>query len=153
MNIDEDTSAWLGCPTPLEMYKHQCALLEDELRITQAELNKARKNIAGLVQLSDELSKGKAKAEEALKKAIADVSRFNLTTSELGQKNRSLEMVAEQRDYLSRENQRLLLERLELAVIAPQTVEDFSRAAKTSISNEGLDYQKRQEQRPTNNQE
>jgi len=31
MNIDEDTSEWLGCPTPLEMYKHQCALLEEEI--------------------------------------------------------------------------------------------------------------------------
>jgi hypothetical protein len=49
MNIDEDTSAWLGCPTPLEMYKHQCALLEDELIQPQVMLQKARANIAGLV--------------------------------------------------------------------------------------------------------
>ncbi|WP_397459340.1 hypothetical protein AB3464_07690 [Pseudomonas asplenii] len=53
MNIDEDTSAWLGCPTPLEMYQHQCALLEDELIETQRRLNEARRNIAGLVSLSD----------------------------------------------------------------------------------------------------
>ncbi|MCU1782877.1 hypothetical protein NTD80_08920 [Pseudomonas sp. 13B_2.1_Bac1] len=46
MNIDEDTSAWLGCPTPLEMYKQQCALLEDELTTTQQLLSKARANIA-----------------------------------------------------------------------------------------------------------
>ncbi|WP_339455722.1 hypothetical protein [Pseudomonas sp. EA_65y_Pfl1_P120] len=110
MNIYEDTSAWLGCPTPLEMYKHQCALLEDELIQTQVMLSRARKNIAGLVQLSDELSTGKAKAEAALKKALADVARLNLDTSELGGKLRSLELVANQRDYLSRENQRLLLE-------------------------------------------
>ncbi|MBN2976927.1 hypothetical protein [Pseudomonas lactucae] len=43
MNIDEDTSAWLGCPTPLEMYRHQCALLEDELIQTHAMLRKARR--------------------------------------------------------------------------------------------------------------
>lgn len=110
MNIDQDTCDWLGCPTPLDMYKHQCALLEDELRGTQAQLHKARKNIAGLVQLSDELSTGKAKAEAALKKALADVARLHVTTSELGEKIRSLELVAEQRDYLSRENQRLLME-------------------------------------------
>ena len=54
MIIDEDTSTWLGCPTPLEMYKHQCALLEDELNQAQVMLHKARRNIAGLVQLSDD---------------------------------------------------------------------------------------------------
>ena len=35
---------------PLEIYKHHCALLEDELNQAQAMLNKARRNIAGLVQ-------------------------------------------------------------------------------------------------------
>lgn len=63
MPIDQDTCEWLGCPTPLEMYKHQCALLEDELTQALAMLKKARANIAGLVQLSDELSTGKASAE------------------------------------------------------------------------------------------
>jgi hypothetical protein len=29
--IDEDTPAWLGCPTPLEMYQHKYSLLKDEL--------------------------------------------------------------------------------------------------------------------------
>lgn len=56
MNIDEDTCEWLGCPAHLEMYKHQCALLEDELTETQALLRKARKNIAGLVQMNDALA-------------------------------------------------------------------------------------------------
>lgn len=110
MPIDQDTCEWLGCPTPLEMYKHQCALLEDELTQALAMLRKSRANVAGLVQLSDELSTGKASAEDSLKKALADVDRLNLTTSELGAKNYSLEMVAEQRDHLFRENQRLLSE-------------------------------------------
>ncbi|VVN81262.1 hypothetical protein PS720_01120 [Pseudomonas fluorescens] len=110
MPIDQDTCEWLGCPTPLEMYKHQCALLEDELTQAQAMLKKARANVAGLVQLSDEMSTGKASAEAELKKALAEVVRLNLTTSELGAKNYSLEMIAEQRDHLFRENQRLLME-------------------------------------------
>jgi hypothetical protein len=110
MNIDEDTSAWLGCPTPLEMYKHHCALLEDELNQTQVMLRRARSNIAGLVQLSDDLATGKASTEDALKKALADVGRLNLDTSEMGTKLRSLELIAHQRDHLFRENQRLLLE-------------------------------------------
>lgn len=107
MNLDEDTAAWLGCPTPLEMYKHQCALLEDELTQTQALLRNARKNIAGLVQMNDALATGNAKAEDALKAALAEIAKLKEKCSEpaiLGMK-----LVAEQRDYLLRENQRLLL--------------------------------------------
>ncbi|MDY7067555.1 hypothetical protein PsexTeo8_40370 [Pseudomonas extremaustralis] len=69
MNIDEDTCEWLNCPTPLEMYKHQCALLEDELTEAQAQLAKAIKNIVGLVQMNDALAAGKSSAETALGKA------------------------------------------------------------------------------------
>ncbi|WP_460060176.1 hypothetical protein [Pseudomonas sp. H2_H09] len=110
MNIDEDTSAWLGCPTPLEMYKHQCALLEDELIQTQAQLRKARANVAGLVQMNDALITGKANAESALKLARSEISRLNLENSQMGRRINSLMTVCEQRDHLFRENQRLLLE-------------------------------------------
>ena len=110
MNIDEDTSEWLGCPTPLEMYRHQCALLEDELIETQRRLNEARRNIAGLVQLSDQLAAGKAKAEADLGKALEDVSRLNWEASGMGNKIKSLMAVASQRDHLFLENQRLLAE-------------------------------------------
>ncbi|MCF5025121.1 hypothetical protein [Pseudomonas lurida] len=108
MYIDEDTSAWLGCPTPLEMYKHQCALLEDELTETHGLLRKARHNIAGLVQMSDALATGKAQAEKALKSALVEIAVLKDKCSEpaiLGMK-----LVAEQRDHLLRENQRLLSE-------------------------------------------
>lgn len=111
MNIDDDTSEWLGCPTPLEMYKHHCALLEDELIQTQAMLRRARANVAGLVQLSDDLATGKAAAETSLKKALSQVAALNLDNSQLNEKIRSLQLVAEQRDHLFRENQRLLMER------------------------------------------
>lgn len=110
MTLDKDTCEWLGCPTPLEMYKHQCALLEDELTQALAMLKKARANVAGLVQLSDELSTGKASAEAELKKALSEVTRLNLATSDLGAKNYSLQLVADQRDHLFRENQWLLSE-------------------------------------------
>lgn len=103
--IDDDTCAWLGCPTPLEMYKHQCALLEDELTVTQALLRKARKNIAGLVQMNDALASGKAEAQAVLKAAQAQISELKERCSEpaiLG-----IKLVTEQRDYLLRENQRL----------------------------------------------
>ncbi|MFL1475382.1 hypothetical protein [Pseudomonas grimontii] len=106
MNIDEDTCQWLGCPTPLEMYKHQCALLEDELTETQALLRKSRLNIAGLVQMNDVLATGKACAEEALKVARQELEELKQAGSPPS--ILSIKLVAEQRDYLLRENQRLL---------------------------------------------
>lgn len=111
MTFDEDTCAWFGCPTPLEMYKHQCALLEDELTEAQARLHQARKNIAGLVNLSDELITGRAKAESELQKALAQVNQLNQDSSNMSRRIDSLLIVAEQRDHLFRENQQLLLER------------------------------------------
>ncbi|WP_330214906.1 hypothetical protein [Pseudomonas sp. AM8] len=110
MNIDEDTSAWLGCPTPLEMYKHQCALLEDELTTSQQLLSKARANIAGLVQMNDLLATGMASAEAKLRKAQAEVSRTNLENSEICKKIMGLMMMSSQSEHLIRENQRLLQE-------------------------------------------
>lgn len=110
MNIDDDTSEWLGCPTPLEMYQHQCAMLEDEIASLHQQLRSARENIQGLIQMNDDLVTGKASTEAELKKALADVGRLNHEASELRGKIRSLELVTSQRDYLFRENQRLLME-------------------------------------------
>ncbi|WP_339506595.1 hypothetical protein [Pseudomonas sp. EA_15y_Pfl1_P102] len=114
MNIDEDTSAWLGCPTPLEMYQHQCALLEDELIQTQVMLRKARANIGGLVQMNDLLATGKAKAETELRMAMADLSRANVHTSEMSKDIMGLKMIASQNEHLRVENQCL---RLQLRVL------------------------------------
>lgn len=114
MNIDEDTSAWLGCPTPLEMYKHQCALLEDELIQTQAMLRKARANVAGLVQMNDLLATGKASAEAKLRSVEVELSRTNVQYSDRGKEIMSLKMIASQNEHVLRENQRLLLELSEL---------------------------------------
>ena len=111
MNIDEDTSAWLGCPTPLEMYQHQCAMLEDEIASLHQQLRAARENIQGLIQMNDDLSAGKATAELALKKALENIARLNRENSEMGRKIASLDVVADQRDHLFRENQKLLLEK------------------------------------------
>ncbi len=107
-SIDEDTSAWLGCPTPLEMYKHQCALLEDEITQTQALLRKARWNIAGLVQMNDVLITRLAEVKEVLKTAQVEVEQLKERCSEPA--ILSMKLVTEQRDYLLRENQRLMWE-------------------------------------------
>lgn len=113
MNIDEDTSAWLGCPTSLEMYQHQCALLEDELDQTQAMLRKARANVAGLVQMNDVLAAGKASAEVALREALERASAAGDEKSD-NLSFRPIDLVTGQRDHLLRENQRLLSELREL---------------------------------------
>lgn len=110
MNIDEDTCQWLGCPTPLEMYQHQCAMLEDELIQTQAMLRKARENIAGLVQMNDILSTGKAQAETGLILAMADLSRVNIENSKHVTHIMTFNIIRSQNEHVLRENQRLLLE-------------------------------------------
>lgn len=110
MNIDEDTSTWLGCPTPLEMYQHQCALLEDELTSAYQMLSRARANIAGLVQMNDLLLAGKIKTEAELRLALADLSSAHIHGSEMSKEIMSLKMIASQNEHLRVENQRLLLE-------------------------------------------
>ena len=110
MSIDLDTEDWLGCPTPLEMYQHQCALLEDELIQTEAMLRKARANVAGLVQMNDLLATGKTTAEAKLRYFAAELSRTNIQSSEMAKEIMGLKMIASQNEHLFRENQRLLME-------------------------------------------
>lgn len=107
MNVDMDTDDWLGCPTPLEMYQHQCALLEDELIQTEAMLRKARANVAGLVQMNDLLATEKASAEMALQEALDRISAMSNEESD-NLSFRPIDLVTGQRDDLLRENQRLL---------------------------------------------
>ncbi|MEJ5278695.1 hypothetical protein WH299_05400 [Pseudomonas sp. MYb541] len=109
MNVDMDTDDWLGCPTPLEMYQHQCALLEDELIQTESMLRKARANVAGLVQMNDLLATEKASAEMALKEALDRISAMSNETSD-NQSFRPVDLITQQRDHLFTENQRLLME-------------------------------------------
>ncbi|MBI6603626.1 MULTISPECIES: hypothetical protein [Pseudomonas] len=45
MEIDEDTCDWLGLPTPLEMYKQHCRILENEIQELNLQLRKARADV------------------------------------------------------------------------------------------------------------
>ncbi|PRW94883.1 hypothetical protein [Pseudomonas fluorescens] len=110
MSVDMDTDDWLGCPTPLEMYQHQCSILVDELVQTERMLRRARANITGLVQMNDLLMTGRDQAETSLKDALSQVAALNLETSRQGRKLNGLAIITEQRDHLLRENQRLLEE-------------------------------------------
>ena len=109
MNIDEDTCEWLGCPTPLEMYKHHCAMIEDEVAELHVQLRKARANISGLVHMNDLLATGKASVEKELMSALERISAMNDGAPD-NMSFRPIDLITEQRDHLHRENQRLLLE-------------------------------------------
>lgn len=52
----EDTSDWLGCPTPLETCRHQLRLYENEFEELILQLRQARENIFGLVQMRADAS-------------------------------------------------------------------------------------------------
>lgn len=108
MNVDMDTEDWLGCPTPLEMYQHQCSILVDELVETERMLRRARANIAGLVQMNDLLMTGKAATEAKLAEALEKISTLEEQYSFASVQ--SVKIVTGQRDHLLRENQRLLVE-------------------------------------------
>ena len=50
MNTDDDTNGWLGLPTPLEMYRQHCRLLENEIQELNVLLRKARADVFGISQ-------------------------------------------------------------------------------------------------------
>ena len=51
MNNDEDTLGWLGLPTPLQMYRQHCRLLENEIQELNLQLRKARADVFGISQM------------------------------------------------------------------------------------------------------
>jgi chromosome segregation ATPase len=50
----EDTSDWLGCPTPIETCRHQLRMLENEVEELTLQLRQARQNIFKLVEMHTE---------------------------------------------------------------------------------------------------
>ncbi|MEA1029394.1 hypothetical protein T3A99_12535 [Pseudomonas sp. N-137] len=78
----EDTSDWLGCPTPLEMYKHSCLMLENEVQELTTQLRKARQDVFGLVEMHAAEAKECAKLRAELKATKDDLEeerRKNVT--------------------------------------------------------------------------
>lgn len=61
MPIDEDTCGLLGLPSPLEMYRQHCGLLENEIQELNLQLRKARADIFGLIAM---LTEAQAKKDE-----------------------------------------------------------------------------------------
>lgn len=107
----EDTSEWLGCPTPLETCRHQLRMLENEIAELTLQLRQARENIFKLVEMHTDVAGERDTLRSQLAAAKADESRLHGENSELSSQVRSLLLVSDQRDHLFRENQRLLMEK------------------------------------------
>ena len=103
MNIDEDTCEWLGLPTPLEMHRQQCLLLENEIQELSLLLRKARADIFGMAQLNGRLAEENRRIGGELKGAKIQIARLTSETSEMLSKVGSLERIRHQRDHLLRQ--------------------------------------------------
>jgi uncharacterized coiled-coil DUF342 family protein len=109
----EDTSDWLGCPTPLETCRHQLRIYENEVEELTLQLRQAREKIFNLVEIHTEVAGERDTLRAQLVAAKAEASRLHGENSELSTKVRSLLLVSDQNDHLFRENQRLLMEKRE----------------------------------------
>jgi septal ring factor EnvC (AmiA/AmiB activator) len=109
----EDTSDWLGCPTPLETCQHQLRMYENEFEELTLQLRQAREKIFKLVEMHAEAADERDALRSQLATTKAEVSRLRVENSELSGKVRSLMLVSDQRDHLFRENQKLLMEKRE----------------------------------------
>jgi len=102
----EDTSDWLGCPTELETCRQFLRMYENEVQELTLQMRKAREDIFGLVQMHADVSQERDQLR-------AELNRLKEEHSELSSKPYSLQLIADQRDHLFRENQRLLMEKRE----------------------------------------
>ena len=98
----EDTSDWLGCPTPLETVKHYASMLEEDIQALKRELRAAKENIAGLIQMNDQL------ATELERKRIWMGKLESEITDHLSQIY-SLTRILDQKEIIIRELQALKL--------------------------------------------
>jgi len=85
----EDTSDWLGTPTPLEMYKHSCLMLENEVQELTTQLRKARQDIFGLIEMHAAEAKEVARLRAELKEIRWELSGQYLKYSNLDNRTRS----------------------------------------------------------------
>ena len=102
----EDTSDWLGCPTELETCRQFLRMYENEVQELTLQMRKAREDIFGLVQMHADVSQERDQLR-------TELNRLKEEHSELSSKPYSLQLIADQRDHLFRENQRLLMEKRE----------------------------------------
>lgn len=107
----EDTTDWLGSPTPLETCRHSLRVYENEVQELTLQLRQAREKIFKLVEMHAEAAKERDTLRVQLAKAERDVSRLHAEATEMLGRLRSLAEVSHQNQHLFQENQRLLMEK------------------------------------------
>ncbi|MCK9802077.1 hypothetical protein M1B34_31565 [Pseudomonas sp. MAFF 302030] len=99
----EDTTDWLGIPTPLETCQQHIAMLEDEVQELTRQLRESRQRVFKLVEMYAEVSKERDKLRAEDEKNKNKMSELYLKNSELGNTINSLKIVKAQNDQLHRE--------------------------------------------------
>lgn len=83
MNNDDDTNGWLGLPTPLEMYRQHCRLLENEIQELNVQLRKARADVFGISQMLLETQAKNAEFAGYLRQRGGEAAKMRRTIEDL----------------------------------------------------------------------
>jgi septal ring factor EnvC (AmiA/AmiB activator) len=79
----EDTSDWLGCPTPLDTCRHQLRMLENEVQELTLQIRQARQNIFKLVEMHTEAANERDTLRSQLAAAKAEAADANSLATEI----------------------------------------------------------------------
>ncbi|WP_256578613.1 hypothetical protein [Pseudomonas sp. B28(2017)] len=79
----EDTSDWLGCPTPLDTCRHQLRMLENEIQELTLQIRQARQNIFKLVEMHTEAANERDTLRSQLSTAKAEAADANSLATEI----------------------------------------------------------------------
>ncbi|WPN27662.1 hypothetical protein QMK54_17640 [Pseudomonas sp. P5_109] len=79
----EDTSDWLGCPTPLDTCRHQLRMLENEIQELTLQIRQARQNIFKLVEMHTEAANERDTLRSQLATAKAEAADANSLANEI----------------------------------------------------------------------
>ncbi|MBV7569657.1 hypothetical protein [Pseudomonas sp. PDM27] len=79
----EDTSDWLGCPTPLETCRHQLRIYENEVEELTLQLRQAREKIFNLVEMHSKAANERDALRSQLTTAKAETADANRLATEI----------------------------------------------------------------------
>lgn len=79
----EDTSGWLGCPTPLETCRHQLRMYENEFAELNLQLREARGKIFTLVEMHAEVANERDSLRMQLAAAQTETAEANRRTNDI----------------------------------------------------------------------
>ena len=79
----EDTSDWLGCPTPLETCRHQLRIYENEVEELTLQLRQAREKIFNLVEMHSKAANERDALRSQLATAKSEAADANRLVTEI----------------------------------------------------------------------